>query len=260
MGKFIKKLFVYLLTLCILLSVPISVSAKSKSAVVKKTIYTNQTVRLEVPSVSSKVAKTLKWKTSNRKVVRVTQKGKITGVKKGTATITAVSKKNKSIKLSYKVTVKEFEEKALNVKVTKTGNHFGYLDTLMNKKYVVITSQKELDSFLKEMNLEYNKKDYSGKFKKTNIYKKLSKYNKNFFKKKTLCLLENALPSSMQNVEEEDFLCIQKKSGKVYGQLRLTYLNTSDAMTADMFYETYFIELKKSDAEVLQGYEIKVVK
>ncbi len=253
---------------CILLCLPISVSAKNKSAPVKKTIYVNQTVKLKLPSTVKKVKNTLKWKTGNTKILHVTQSGKITGLKPGVTTVTVVSKKNKSIKQIYKITVKEFESKVLDVKLSKISDVNYRMGNFIDDKYVVLNSKKELDNFVKKMDSVY-KSSISGlyeegasstenKFKKTDFYKKLKKYKKKYFKAKTLCLLESALPSSMQKVQEGDFLCVQKKSGKVYGQLELNYMQTEGGMTTDMFYETYFIELNKSDADMLQGYEIKV--
>ncbi len=252
------------LMLCMMLCVSISVSAKDKNSsdVEKKTIYINQTVKLEVPSVTKKVAKSLTWKSSNKKVVRVTAKGKITGVKKGTAVITASSKKDSAMKYSFKVTVKKLKLKMDSVKITKPeGSHISYLKNLMNKEYVVIESMEELNDFVNEIRLVYNENNYdlNEKFDQTKFYKKLAGYNKKFFQKKALCILENALPSSMQNVQTEDFIRIQKKSGKVCGQLTVSCFNKNDAMTADMFYETYFVELKKSDAETLQGYQLKII-
>ena len=79
-----------------------SVNAATKVKINKKsaTIYVGKTVQLKVTGTQKKVT----WKSSNKKVATVTTKGKVKGVKKGKATITAtVSKK----KYSCKVTVKE---------------------------------------------------------------------------------------------------------------------------------------------------------
>lgn len=250
-----KRNILTLLILCIFLCLPSPVSAKtqSKSTPIRKTIYVNQTVKLQLPSTVKKVKKTLKWSAKNTKILSVSQNGKITGLKAGTTTITAVSKKNKSIKQIYKITVKEFESKVIAVKLSKIGDRSFRMGSLIEDKYVVLNSRTELNNFVKKMSSVYR-----GNLKKTDFYKKLKKYNKKFFKTKTLCLLESELPSSMQRVQEGDFICVQKKSGKVYGQLNLNYIKTEGAMTADMFYETYFIEMDKNDADMIQGYEIKI--
>lgn len=50
--------------------------------------------------------KAVEWKSSNKKVATVDQKGNVKAVGKGTATITATSKENKKVKATCKVTVK----------------------------------------------------------------------------------------------------------------------------------------------------------
>lgn len=81
----------------------------------KETIYTGGLSQLKVTGTKAKV----KWKTSNKKVATVTQKGKITAKKAGKATITAtVSKKN------YKcvVTVKNYKLNNTKLKLDKNDN------------------------------------------------------------------------------------------------------------------------------------------
>ena len=46
----------------------------------------------------SKASKSVKWKSSNKKVATVSKSGYVTGKKKGTVKITATSKKNKKAK------------------------------------------------------------------------------------------------------------------------------------------------------------------
>lgn len=57
------------------------------------------------------------WKTSNKKVVTVTAKGKIKGVKAGTATITATASNGK--KATCKVTVVKSSKKSTSIKLSK---------------------------------------------------------------------------------------------------------------------------------------------
>lgn len=89
----------------------VNAASKVKINKTKATINVGETVQLKVNG-----AKNVKWVTSNKKVATVSSKGKVKGVKKGTATITAkVSKK----KYKCKVTVKEKEKDV----VTPTPNN-----------------------------------------------------------------------------------------------------------------------------------------
>lgn len=86
----------------------INAATKVKINKTKASIYVGKTLQLKISGTKKKVT----WKSSNKKIATVTSKGKVKGVKKGTAKITAtVSKK----KYTCKVTVKN---KA--VKVTPT--------------------------------------------------------------------------------------------------------------------------------------------
>jgi hypothetical protein len=75
-------------------------AATVKLNTTKATIYAGETLQLTL-----KNAKSVTWKTSNKKVATVTAKGKVKGVKAGSATITATNTKSKK---SYKckITVK----------------------------------------------------------------------------------------------------------------------------------------------------------
>lgn len=89
------------IVLCFTLVVP-NVNAATKVKINKKTasIYVGKTVQLKITGTKKKVT----WKSNKKKVATVTAKGKVKGIKKGSATITAtVSKK----KYTCKVTVKE---------------------------------------------------------------------------------------------------------------------------------------------------------
>lgn len=86
----------------------ISAATKVKINKTKASIYVGKTVQLKISGTKKKVT----WKSSNKKVATVTSKGKVKGVKKGTAKITATVSKKKYV---CKVTIKN---KA--VKVTPT--------------------------------------------------------------------------------------------------------------------------------------------
>lgn len=73
----------------------------------KETIAVGKSVQLKVKSVKGLKSKSVTWKSSNSKVAKVSSKGKVTGVKPGSAKITATSKSNKKIKAVCKITVKK---------------------------------------------------------------------------------------------------------------------------------------------------------
>jgi len=69
----------------------------------KVTVKKGRKTTLKVANSPITAKASVKWKTSNKKVVSVTSKGVVKGLKKGSATITAYSGK---IKMTFKVTVK----------------------------------------------------------------------------------------------------------------------------------------------------------
>ena len=74
-------------------------AGKVKLNKTKATIYNSQSVQLKLKNAKG----TVKWKSSNKKVATVNSKGKVTGKKAGTATITATYGKKK---YTCKITVK----------------------------------------------------------------------------------------------------------------------------------------------------------
>lgn len=79
---------------------------KLKLNVTKKTMEAGQKFKLKVKKVTpSKASKAVKWKSNKSKVASVNKKGVVTALKKGTATITATSSKNKKIKATCKIKV-----------------------------------------------------------------------------------------------------------------------------------------------------------
>ncbi len=90
----------------------VNVSAASKAPTkitlntTKASINVKGTVKLSVKSVvPSKADKSVNWTTSNKKVATITSKGVVKGIKAGTVTITATSKRNKKVVAKCKVTV-----------------------------------------------------------------------------------------------------------------------------------------------------------
>lgn len=123
-----KRMFTVMLALCVALSMAMaSVTANAATKKPKK-IYLKATsttvdikgkVKVSVYKTKpSKASKSVKWKSSNKKVATVSKSGYVTGKKKGTVKITATSKKNKKAKKTIKIKVKNL--KAKSVKMSKT--------------------------------------------------------------------------------------------------------------------------------------------
>lgn len=259
--KKITPLMVLICTVMIFCSTR-GLSVEAADTKISKTLYTNQSIILPTPRGVSK--NQVKWTTDNKSIVSVTQSGKITGRKAGTVTIKAVSKKKVKVLASYKVTVKKFKQQKISSKVTTVTD--GSLDImkLLDKKYYVISTKAELNQLKKDICTEYVKKGYGTKkqCQKTNFYKKLSKYNKAFFEKKSLCLMSHTLPSIGQPTSIGALTKKQTAKGKVYAELEIVYEELpKDAVLVSMLgSQNYIIELKKSDAETLQNYTISVTK
>ncbi len=84
-----------------------------------KTIDTGKSFKLQVKSVTPKKAdKSVKYTTSNKKIATVSSKGVVKALKPGKVTITVTSKKNKKVKATCKVTVRQLVK---SVKI-KNGN------------------------------------------------------------------------------------------------------------------------------------------
>ena len=80
------------------------ITLNKKSAVVKK----KKTIRLSVKKYapSKPTTKGVTWKSSNTKIAKVSSSGKVTGIKKGTVTITATAKDGSNVKATCKIKVK----------------------------------------------------------------------------------------------------------------------------------------------------------
>lgn len=262
--KHIKKNTPSILFICLLLSLFVSQTIWVKAAETKatRTIYTDQSITLPTPKGILKSQ--VKWTTSNKKIVTITQSGKITGKKAGTATIKAVKKGSSKILVSCKIRVKKFQQQKISSKITVTKDGILNVMELLDKKYYVISTKAELKQLKENICTQYVKKGYGTEeqCKKTSFYKKLSKYNKSFFEKKSLCLMSHTLPNIGQPTSLGAFTRKQTANGKVYAELEVVYEKLpEDAVLVSMIgYQNYILELKKSDTETLQNYKISVTK
>lgn len=110
MNQHRKKLIMFLLTLCIIaigIVLPSSITAKAAKVKLSKesiTIAKSKSITLKLKGTKKKV----KWSTNNKKVAIVTQKGKVTGKKVGTAKIVArIGKKKYVCKVQVVKTVND---------------------------------------------------------------------------------------------------------------------------------------------------------
>lgn len=120
-----KKMFTVMLALCVALSMAMaSVTANAATKKPKK-IYLKATsttvdikgkVKVSVYKTKpSKASKSVKWKSSNKKVATVSKSGYVTGKKKGTVKITATSKKNRKAKKTIKIKVTNLKAKSVTM-------------------------------------------------------------------------------------------------------------------------------------------------
>ena len=116
----ITILGVFLMTSLIPVSAATKVS-KIKWSAYRKTMYVGNAQRFAVKITPAKASKAkLGWKTSNKKIAKVSTKGVVTPVKAGKATITCYVKSQKSKKVTCKVTVKKRKKVSNPAIVTPT--------------------------------------------------------------------------------------------------------------------------------------------
>lgn len=115
-----------------------------------KSMSVGESVKLSCSVTSANAAdKAVSWKSSNPAVAAVDQNGKVTAKKQGTATITATSKGNSSLKATCKITVKKptlaitgaadlAKGKSLKLKAKLTNLKGSVKWTINSKKYATI--------------------------------------------------------------------------------------------------------------------------
>lgn len=152
----LKALFCFMLAMILVLTAsltalsPVYAAKKAKISKTKATLYVKETLKLKVTGATKKVT----WSSSNKKVAKVSAKGVVTAVKKGAATITAKTGKQK---LTCKVTVKNptisESDIALDLgetKQLKVSHAVGKVKWSSSDKTVATVSGKGLVMALKE--------------------------------------------------------------------------------------------------------------
>ena len=112
-------------------TIKVTVSKKKQNAKItlekkKATIAVGKTATVKVKSLKGISAKGVKFASSNKKVAKVSSKGKVTAKKAGTATITVTSVVNKKAVAKFKVTVKNPD--TINTNYTPSGKKKIVLD------------------------------------------------------------------------------------------------------------------------------------
>jgi len=292
MKKFVSMFVAVMMIFTSVAVVPSAYAAAPKAITLSKTfqtVYIGQKYTLKVKAVTPKKADTeVKWKTSDKKIATVSSKGVVTGKKKGTVTITAVSKSNSKIKAKCKVTVKKF--KTTNIKhggkVLALNQAFVTRNPESNQDPCIIKTYSELKALKKRIkntydiryfysttqtNPWYHDEDYAKGCGGDEILEQLDKYDKEFFKTKALyynCIDFTTL------IEGQDidytFKCtkVRKKltsKGKltcyIYVKRNVKKFKKHDEVKNDVHYiddaSAYFIELNKKDIKGVQNYQLK---
>lgn len=151
-NKLATVIMTFALVLTTLYAAQVSVSAASKPKTTKITLSaTSQTIdiggqySLSVKSVSPKKAsKAVTFTTSNSKIAEVDSNGVVTGVKKGTATITAISKANNKVKATCKISVKNIKPTKITIAPTTKTIEVGKTFTITVTKYTPATVKQEV--------------------------------------------------------------------------------------------------------------------
>lgn len=137
----IKKISLFMLSLAVVLTMAASTGMNSEAASKKptkitlkatsKTVDIKGKVKVSVKSVKpSKASKSVTYKSSNKKIATVSSKGTVIGKKKGTVKITATSKKNKKVKSTIKITVKDLKASSIKLNTTSKTVASGKTTTL----------------------------------------------------------------------------------------------------------------------------------
>lgn len=120
-----KRILCMLLAMIMIMGVTVNVPAATpKISVSEKTVYIGNTLQLKVTggTVSS-------WKSSNSSIAKVSSKGKVTAVKKGTATIKATLQTGKTLSCTINARSKTKSSYLTNGQVTVALNMLGAVET-----------------------------------------------------------------------------------------------------------------------------------
>ena len=96
--------------------------AEPKKIVLKGShdLAVGKSIRLKASVKPAGVSQEVKWKSSDKNIARVSKSGKVTGLKAGSVTITAVSAENPKVRKSWNITVHSKAVKKIRLSATAT--------------------------------------------------------------------------------------------------------------------------------------------
>lgn len=199
-----------------------------------KTIYKGQSFSLKALK-DDKITNQVIWSSSDGTVAKVSKYGKVTGISKGTAIITATSKTDENIKAICIINVKTYSAK-MGYKVRKVRTRDAFI---FNDEF--ITSYSQMKELIKK---------YSGvKNYDKNIMKKLKKYDKKYFKTKALCIT-TIQQKMMEKLSVDSVRKVMKSNGKFTINISIGRKYLDEAATEDVIGYQMFIEISQAVAKV----------
>lgn len=180
--KISKKLVSFMLALAMVVTamavqtVPVQAKAKAKAVKItnvkgnKVTIYQGDNLTLKTNYKASQ----LKFKTSDKKVATVSDKGVITAVKKGTAKVTVSLKKNAKVK---KVVTVKVSDTCIVSYSDKGGNHVKEVYDSRTQKYTYTVSVNGVDNYYNtDLNVSFRFETTEPRMAATNYTGKVQNY------------------------------------------------------------------------------------
>lgn len=180
--KISKKLVSFMLALAMVVTamavqtVPVQAKAKAKAVKItnvkgnKVTIYQGDNLTLKTNYKASQ----LKFKTSDKKVATVSDKGVITAVKKGTAKVTVSLKKNAKVK---KVVTVKVSDTCIVSYSDKGGNHVKEVYDSRTQKYTYTVSVNGVDNYYNtDLNVSFQFETTEPRMAATNYTGKVQNY------------------------------------------------------------------------------------
>ncbi len=274
-----KKRFVFLLALCLLCMMSVLPAAAKSKPAPKKLFLNREKIQLYVGESKKMAVQKAKpanasikvtWKSKNKRIANVSERGMITAKKPGRTIITAVSKKNPSIKAAVKVTVKKSpakkEKKDIPVRIYDLPRKAGHLwgayaqscgswvpgrkGLYRNPNVLIIRSN---DGF-KELKKAWNK-SMNWPFRETG----LAGFEDMDFSKYSLVLLHH--PFGYVYIFPDGFLSTRfDESGNLQGVLKThteSTISDGDIVPAVVIEHYIAVQIKKSDEAMIDSLNVR---
>ena len=262
-----KRFALFLCTLCLLcLMSALPAAAKAKPAPKKITLSREKIVLYKGESKKLIVEKTkpadaspkVTWTSKNKKVADVSKYGKITAKKPGRTIITAVSKKDSSVKAKVQVTVKKapkkIEKEGIAIRVCDLLQHaaslWGFYPqyySLRHSPQVLVVRSKE---GFREIKKAYTGDDYT--FRKTG----LASFENTDFSQYSLVFLQ--FPFGHVSIFPDASLSTRfDEAGKLQGIIYIDcerLYSDDDYEPAMISYHDIVLQIKKSDEAMIDSF------